>query len=83
MNTSRLFKAELEGKLDKFLDDLTEQQTKLLIQQFRDELKNYENVTKNYSDEKFQKFSVPHMAKRMRYLNKLTTVLIDKVRGPK
>ena len=79
MNTNRLFKAEQKGELGTFLSELSEQQTKLLIQQFKTELQNYERATKNYSDEKFQKFSVPFMAKRTRYLSLLSKELLKKL----
>jgi hypothetical protein len=83
MHLRKIFIADNEGMLDEFLDGIDEFQTKQLIQQLGDELKNYKVVTKNYDKEKYAKFAQPYIDKRKGYLNKLFKSYQNKIRGPK
>ena len=71
MNIRKLFVAEHDGKIDKFITKLDDVQIKLLIQQLRDYLKNYERCCKNYTPEKMEKFGQPHIDRYMVMMNRL------------
>lgn len=71
MNVNKIFNADSEGKLDKFIDKLTVKETLQLIRSFEDELSRYKIFSKNYSKEKFEKYSIPYIKSRQNYINKL------------
>jgi len=71
MNTSHLHRALNEGKLDTYIESLSDEVKKQLIDKLKWELVNYKCFCRNYSAENRKEYSTPYIEKR----EKLKTAL--------